>query len=261
MRTLSVRGYGRPAIDQPLRNHRPCLKALPSRPAEVAPGGTAAGLPGGTREVGGDDVGRVPVQAAAGPYRIVVRGSECEAASCTSRSGTPAPLCGGDERMPQRMRSDLLTDPGTTGRRAGRSARRRAGPAAARPWPGTPVPRCVRRWPGRSRCQRDGHDLAALAGHGESPVDALEAQMLDVSAGGLGDPQPVQGEQGDQRVPGRAARARRRRAARRARCGPARPRETRSRHADGARGRRASGLGALLPRRTCRTRRWWTAAG
>jgi hypothetical protein len=48
-------------------------------------------LPGGTGEVGGDDVSRVPVQAAAGPlWRIVVRGSACEAASWTSRSGTRA---------------------------------------------------------------------------------------------------------------------------------------------------------------------------
>ena len=52
------------------------------------------GLPGGTSDVGGDDVGSVPVQAAAGPlwwsYRIVVRRSACETASWTSRSGTPA---------------------------------------------------------------------------------------------------------------------------------------------------------------------------
>jgi hypothetical protein len=50
-------------------------------------------LPGGTGEVGGDDVGRVPVQAAARTrsYLMVVLGSACEAASCTSRSGTPAP--------------------------------------------------------------------------------------------------------------------------------------------------------------------------
>jgi hypothetical protein len=36
-------------------------------------------------------------------------------------------------------------------------------------------------------------------------VSALEAQVLDVSAGGFGDPQPVQGQQRDQRVPGRQA--------------------------------------------------------
>jgi len=34
-------------------------------------------------------------------------------------------------------------------------------------------------------------------------VPALQAQVLDVGAGGLGDPQPVQGEQGDQRMLGR----------------------------------------------------------
>ena len=34
---------------------------------------------------------------------------------------------------------------------------------------------------------------------------AFEAQVLDVCAGGLGDPQAVQGEQGDQRMLGRRA--------------------------------------------------------
>ena len=34
---------------------------------------------------------------------------------------------------------------------------------------------------------------------------ALQAQVLDVGAGGLGDPQAVQGEQGDQRMLGRRA--------------------------------------------------------
>jgi hypothetical protein len=31
-------------------------------------------------------------------------------------------------------------------------------------------------------------------------VPALQAQVLDVGAGGFGDPQPVQREQGDQRM-------------------------------------------------------------
>ena len=31
-------------------------------------------------------------------------------------------------------------------------------------------------------------------------MSALEAQVLDVSAGGFGDPQPVQGQQRDQRM-------------------------------------------------------------
>jgi hypothetical protein len=40
-------------------------------------------------------------------------------------------------------------------------------------------------------------------------VPAPEAQVLNVSAGGLGDPQPVQGEQRDQRVHGRRTEPRR----------------------------------------------------
>jgi hypothetical protein len=39
--------------------------------------------------------------------------------------------------------------------------------------------------PGGARCQRDGDDLAALAGDGQRPVAALQAQVLDVRAGGL----------------------------------------------------------------------------
>jgi hypothetical protein len=55
------------------------------------------------------------------------------------------------------------------------------------------------------RRQRDSDDLAALAGDGQRPVPALQAQLLDVGAGGLRDPQPVQREQGDQRMLGRQA--------------------------------------------------------
>jgi hypothetical protein len=44
---------------------------------------------------------------------MVVRGSACDAASCTSRSGTPASkLGGGDKRVPQRVRADVLGDLG-----------------------------------------------------------------------------------------------------------------------------------------------------
>ena len=59
--------------------------------------------------------------------------------------------------------------------------------------------------PGGPWRQRDGHDLAALAGDGQRPVPALQAQVLDVSASRLGDPQPVQREQRDQRMLGRRA--------------------------------------------------------
>jgi hypothetical protein len=39
--------------------------------------------------------------------------------------------------------------------------------------------------PGRTRRQRDGHHLAALTGDGQRPVPALQAQALDIGAGGL----------------------------------------------------------------------------
>jgi len=48
--------------------------------------------------------------------------------------------------------------------------------------------------------ERDGDHLAALAGDHQGAVAALEPEVLDVGAGRLGHPQPVEGEQGDQRV-------------------------------------------------------------
>jgi hypothetical protein len=54
--------------------------------------------------------------------------------------------------------------------------------------------------PRGARRQRNRDDLAALAGDRERPVPALEAQVLDVGAGRFGDPQAVQGQQGDERV-------------------------------------------------------------
>ena len=58
---------------------------------------------------------------------------------------------------------------------------------------------------GSARRQRDGDDLAALAGDGQSPVPAFQAQVLDVGASSLRDPQPVQREQGNQRMLDRRA--------------------------------------------------------
>jgi hypothetical protein len=54
--------------------------------------------------------------------------------------------------------------------------------------------------PGGVRCERDGDDPAALAGNSESPVAAFQIEVLDVGAGRLGDPQPVQREQRDRRM-------------------------------------------------------------
>jgi hypothetical protein len=59
--------------------------------------------------------------------------------------------------------------------------------------------------PGGARCQRNGHHLAAFAGDRQGPVPALQAQVLDVGPGGLRNAQPVQREQGDQRMLGWSA--------------------------------------------------------
>jgi hypothetical protein len=58
---------------------------------------------------------------------------------------------------------------------------------------------------GGAGSERNDDDLAALAGDGQRPVPALQTQMLDVGAGRLRYPQPVQREQGDQRMLGRRA--------------------------------------------------------
>ncbi len=59
--------------------------------------------------------------------------------------------------------------------------------------------------PGGAGRERDGDHLAALTRDRQGPVPAFQAQVLDVSAGRLGHPQPVEREEGDQGVPsGRA---------------------------------------------------------
>ncbi len=113
---------------------------------------------------------------------------------------------GGNERVPQRMRPDGLGDPGAVG-----------GPADD-PRGAVPVqPPTVRSQeegsvaaladgqvdrPGGARGERDGDDLAALASDHQGAVPALDAQGLDAGAGGFGDTQPVERQQGDQRMLG-----------------------------------------------------------
>jgi hypothetical protein len=82
------------------------------------PDGTASRyqLPGGAGNVSGDDVGGVPVQAAAGPVvphrgpRVSMRSGLLNVAQRHARVEG-----GGDERVPQRVRADVLADPGATG--------------------------------------------------------------------------------------------------------------------------------------------------
>jgi hypothetical protein len=111
---------------------------------------------------------------------------------------------GGDERMPQRMRPDVLGDPCAAGDAAD-------DPPGAVPVQPPPVRRKEDRTfasladsqidrPRSARRQRDRDDLAALTGNDQGPVPAFQAQGLDIGAGGLRDAQPVEGEQGDQRM-------------------------------------------------------------
>ena len=76
----------------------------------------ASGLSGCSGDVGGDDVGGVPVEAGPGPVvahggaRVGVRGGFLHVAQ-----RDPGVEGGGDERVPQGVRADLLGDPGAAG--------------------------------------------------------------------------------------------------------------------------------------------------
>src|SRR5260370_41432054 len=96
---------------------------------------------------------------------------------------------------PERVRADVLADPGA----ARDPADDPPGAVPVQPAPvsgeedrafgafaGGQVDR-----PGGAGRERDGDDLAALAGDRQGPVPALQAQVLDISAGGLRDPQPI----------------------------------------------------------------------
>jgi hypothetical protein len=138
-------------------------------------------LPGGSGKVGGDDIGGVPVETAAGTViahrraRVGVRGGFLDVAE--RNSGVEG---GGDECVPQRVRPDRLGDPGA------------AGHPADDPRGAVPIqPLSVRAEedrplhalsddqvdrPCRAGRERDGDNLAALAGDDKRPMPALDAQ-------------------------------------------------------------------------------------
>jgi len=115
--------------------------------------------------------------------------------------------CCGDECVSERVRPDGLRDPSALSDPADYSSG--AVPvqtAAIHSYEDGPFASFADGQVNRPRgagCQRDGDDLAALAGDDHGPVAAFNAQGLDVGAGRLRDPQPVEGQQGDQRVLGR----------------------------------------------------------
>ncbi len=94
---------------QPDRGHpnRFILKMI------LVPYKSDVGLPGGAGDVGGDDVGSVPVQAAAGPVvphcgsRVCMGGGLLHVAQRHASVET-----GGDERVPERVRADVLAHAG-----------------------------------------------------------------------------------------------------------------------------------------------------
>src|SRR4029077_12017097 len=140
-------------------------------------------------------------------YLIVVLGSACEAASCTSRSGTPASSAAVRNACLKVCGPMALVIParrgggggGGGGGAAGALADDRGSPVAVQP---TAVrgqedrPRAafadgqVDRSRGTRR-ERDGDDLPALAGDHQRPVPALDAHGLDVGAGGFGNRSPL----------------------------------------------------------------------
>jgi hypothetical protein len=91
--------------------------------------------------------------------------------------------------VPQRVGRDGLRDPGPASRLA-------HDPPGAVPVQPPPVRSQEHRTigalaegqvdrPRRARRQRDGDDLASLAGNGQRPVPALQVQVIDIGAGGL----------------------------------------------------------------------------
>jgi hypothetical protein len=197
------------------------LRPAGDRWAKLMPAGA---LPGSACEVGRDDVRGVPVQAAAAPV-IPHRGPGVRMGGCLLDIAERHPgLQGcGDERVPKRVGCDGLADPGAAG------GLRTIRPAACR----------------SSRRS----SLATNTGpSARSPMARSIARA-------------VRGASGTVTTLPLAAPVLRRPAGRRARCGPARRHGTRSRSAAGGHGQPGSGPGVLLGPRTCRTRRWWTAAG
>ena len=154
---------------------RQCRTSPAARTAGDA--GKAQADSGAGRHIGGQDVVRVTVEVAAGPViphrgaRISVRPGHRDAGGL----GEPVQAAGGR----------MAVHPGA----AGVQEDRPADPGACSPVDG-PADR------GR---QRDQDDLGALAAHAQHSVAVLLAEVGDVRAGGLEDPQAEQPEHGHQR--------------------------------------------------------------
>jgi len=102
--------------------------------ARLPSGIRLAGLPRRPGDIGGDDVGGVPVQACPGPViahrrpRVGVRGGFLHVPQ-----RYPGVERGRDERVPKDVRADVLGDPGAAGGPADDPGDAMAVPAGARP--------------------------------------------------------------------------------------------------------------------------------
>src|SRR5664279_5464316 len=130
---------------------------------------------------------------------MVVLGSACEAASCTSRSGTPA-----SRAAVMNAWRNVCGPIGLviSARRATRRTTRLAPVTIKTPTVRRDEDRTAVTFadgqidrPGSTRCQRDGDGLTSLAHDGEGPMASLEAQGLDVGPDRFGDPQTVERQQ------------------------------------------------------------------
>lgn len=115
---------------------------------------------------------------------MVVRGSACDAASWTSRRGTPGVKRGGDEGVAEGVGTDRLGDPGPAGDPAHDPSRPvtvetpTAGGDEDRALGAIPDGQVDR--PCGPRRERDGHGLAALSKDSEGPMASLHTERLDV---------------------------------------------------------------------------------
>jgi hypothetical protein len=135
---------------------------------------------------------------------MVVRGSVWDAASWTSRSGTPASRNGHFEGVAKTVWGDPLADPGPSGESlhcpvGGVTVHPASGGADEDRTVGSLADVQVEH-PSGSRGERDRDVLAARAHDPKGEMTALDVHVVDVRIQGFGDPQPVQRQQADQGV-------------------------------------------------------------
>ncbi len=160
-------------------------------------------LSGGARDEGRHDVGGVPVEGHAGPVvahrgaRVGMTGRFLNVEQRDTRIES-----GRDERMPQRMRSDPLENPGPSSDAShdpgGAMTIETATAAVTENRAGAVFPDGEIDRPCGSWRERDRHRFAALAMNNECAVPALEAELFDVGTDRFGPAEPVQREQRDQ---------------------------------------------------------------